>query len=157
MASEVVVEVTGDCVLLDPGIIDLGVETFLENDCDVVTNVVKPAFPMGVDVQVYRYADLERVEREVRDPAVREHVSLFFYRHPDLFRIVHLLAPARWRAPESRWQLDYPEDLAFLRQVHARLVPIHGDNFGIEEVTSLLRAEPELSDLNAGCMERPVR
>ncbi|MBZ4157055.1 hypothetical protein JYG50_25455, partial [Escherichia fergusonii] len=30
--SDIVVEVTGDCTLLDPQIIDMGVETFLEND-----------------------------------------------------------------------------------------------------------------------------
>jgi len=30
MGSEVVVEVTGDCILLDPEIIDMGVTTYLE-------------------------------------------------------------------------------------------------------------------------------
>lgn len=29
-------------------------------------------------------------------PAVREHVSLYFYEHPERYRIIHLFAPARW-------------------------------------------------------------
>src|SRR6266851_10076426 len=45
MGSDVVVEVTGDCTLLDPEIIDLGVATYLANRCDVVTNVRNPSFP----------------------------------------------------------------------------------------------------------------
>src|SRR2546422_5615394 len=56
MRSDVIVEVTGDCPLLDPEVIDLGVETFLANDCDVVTNVITSSFPQGVDVQVFRRA-----------------------------------------------------------------------------------------------------
>ena len=39
MKSDIVVEITGDCPLLDPQIVDLGVATFLNNDCDVVSNI----------------------------------------------------------------------------------------------------------------------
>lgn len=157
MRCDVVVEVTGDCVLLDPEIIDLGVETFLANDCDVVSNTCKPSFPMGVDVQVFRLRDLQDVEARVADPAVREHVSLYFYEHPEEYHIIHLLAPARWRAPDFRFQLDYPDDLRFLNEVYARLEPIHGDAFGLEEIMTLLRRQPQLVDINRHCQEQPVR
>ena len=106
MQSDIVVEITGDCILLDPEIIDMGVTTFLENECDVVANVSKLSFPMGMDVQVYRLPDLEEVERTISDPAVREHVSLYFYEHPERYRIIHLFAPRRWYAPDYRFQLD---------------------------------------------------
>jgi spore coat polysaccharide biosynthesis protein SpsF (cytidylyltransferase family) len=36
--GEIVVEVTGDCTLICPDVIALGIETFLANDCDVVSN-----------------------------------------------------------------------------------------------------------------------
>lgn len=157
LGSEVVVEVTGDCTLLDPGLIDMGVRTFLENDCDVVTNVRKPSFPLGADLQVFRLADLEEVERTVSDPAVREHVSLHFYEHPERYRVIHLLAPPRWEAPELRLQLDYPEDLAFINEVYRRLEPEHGDGFGIEEILALLRAEPALAEINRHCEEKAAR
>src|SRR5262249_8140825 len=77
MATDIVVEVTGDCALIDPKVIDLGVSTFLAHDVDVVANVVKPSFPIGIDVQVFPLAALAEVEASVHDPAVREHVSLF--------------------------------------------------------------------------------
>jgi spore coat polysaccharide biosynthesis protein SpsF len=157
MSSEIVVEVTGDCTLIDPEIIDLGVETFFGNEVDVVTNAQKPSFPMGVDVQVFRLRDLEDVEQTVNDPAVREHVSLYFYENPDRYKVLHLFAPPRWQGPTLRFQLDYEEDLRFIREVYTRLEPAHGDGFGTEEIMSLLRANPSLSEINAHCEEKAPR
>jgi len=158
MNSDIVVEVTGDCILLDPEIIDLGVATFFENDCDVVTNVRKLSFPMGMDVQVYRLRDLAEIERTVRDdPAVREHVSLYLYEHPERYRIIHFFAPARWHAPDCRFQLDYPEDHRFLNEVYRRLEPAFGDAFGIEEIMALLKQEPGLVEINVHCLEKSPR
>lgn len=157
MASDIVVEVTGDCALIDPEVVDWGIEMYLANPCDVAANVRIASFPMGIDVQVFRRADLEEVERTVSDPAVREHVSLFFYENPERYRILHLIAPPRWNDPSCRLQLDYPEDARFLSEICSRLEPAHGDAFGIEEITALLRSEPHLRSINAHCEERSAR
>jgi len=157
MESEVVVEVTGDCILLDPEMIDMGVTTFLENDCDVVTNARKLSFPMGMDVQVYRLKDLEEVGKNVQDQPVREHVSLYFYEHPEVYRIVHLFAPARWHAPDYRFQLDYPEDLRFINEVFSELEPEWGESFGLEEIMGLLKRKPWLVEINRHCKEKAPR
>lgn len=159
LGTDIVVEITGDCPLLDPEVVDLGVRTFLANreSADVVSNTAKPSWPMGVDVQVFGLELLREVERTVADPAVREHVSLHFYEHPERYRIFHLQAPARERAPEQRFQLDYPEDLAFIRAVYARLEPPFGPFFGTAEVLDLLRREPDLALLNARCQEKAPR
>ena len=154
--GDTIVLVTGDCILLDPEIIDLGVMTYQENDCDAATNVRKLTYPMGLDVQVIRRATLEEVERTQRDdPAVREHVALYVYENPELFRVVHIFAPARWTGPEYRFQLDYPEDLAFIREIYQRLGP--SDSFGTEEIFSVLRAEPELLEINIHREEKSAR
>jgi spore coat polysaccharide biosynthesis protein SpsF len=158
MRGDIVVEVTGDCPLLCPDVIELGIDTFLANDCDLVTNCgAGMTYPAGADVQVFPLVNLETVAREVVDPAVREHVSLFFYENPKLFRICHLVAPARWRFPEARLQLDYPEDLAFIRAIYDALEPVHGGVFGIEEIATLLRARPQLLDINRHCEEKAAR
>ncbi len=155
--SDIVVEVTGDCTLLDPQIIDMGVETFLENDADVVCNVRKPSWPLGADLQVFRFDALAEVERTITDPAVREHVSLYFYEHPEKYRVMHLFAPARWRDPTLRLQLDYEEDLRFIREMYTRLEPIHGEAFGLEEIMALCKKHPELPEINRHCEERAAR
>jgi spore coat polysaccharide biosynthesis protein SpsF len=157
MGTDIVVEVTGDCPLIDPVVIDLGVSTFLGNDVDVVANVVKPSYPMGIDVQVFSLAALAEVEATIRDPAVREHVSLFFYEHPERYRILHLMAPFGYHAPELRLQLDYPEDQQLIREIYNRLEPRYGEAFGTPEILELLSAEPALAAINRQCIEKAPR
>ena len=156
-ASDIVVELTGDCPFDDPQVIDLGVETFIANDCDIVSTARHPSYPAGIDVQVFAAAALDWVAGSVNDPAVREHVSLYFYEHPERYRLINLLAPACWRRPDLRLLLDYAEDLELLRQTHRRLAARHGEGFGIAEIVALFDAEPALAGINAHCQERPAR
>ena len=157
MGTDVVVEVTGDCPLLDPDVIDLGVETFFANDCEVVTNARVPSYPQGADVQVFELEALADVAARISDPAVREHVSLYFYEKPSDYRIIHLIADRSRYSPELRLQLDYAEDLTFIREVYTHLLPLHGDSFGVREILQLLVREPHLSRINACCTEKPLR
>jgi len=156
MNSDIVVEVTGDCPLLDPEVIDLGIATFFANDADVVSNVRVPSFPQGADVQVFRTAALAHVAATVDDPAVREHVSLHFYEDP-AYRVIHLLAPPAWEAPGVRLQLDYPEDLDFIRTVYRELEPSLGGTFGISAILDLLGRQPAIARINAHCEEKSAR
>lgn len=158
MKSEIVVEITGDCPLTDPAIVDLGVETFLAHDADVVTNCGQNlSWPMGQYVQVFPLALLDEVDRTIDDAAVHEHVSLYFYEHPERYRVIELLAPNRWREPSWRMQLDYAEDLAFQNAVYAALEPKHGPYFGVEETVAFLRAHPEINSMNVHCEEKAAR
>ena len=158
MNSDLIVEITGDCPMTDPNVVDLGVETFLIHEPDIVTNCGRHlSWPMGLYVQVFPLKLLEEVDRTVSDLAVHEHVSLFFYEHPERYQILDLLAPNRWRDPNLRLQLDYPEDLEFQRQLHALLEPIYGFNFDTEEILAILRQHPDLIKINAHCEEKRVR
>lgn len=155
--SDIVVEINGDCILLDPEIVDMGVLTFLENDCDVVSNCRKPGYPLGFGVQVFRFADLEAVARDIQDPPVREHVSLYFYENPDKYRCIHLYPTVRHYAPHKRFQLDYQEDLDFINAIYEKLEPRYGDGFGLPEIMELLDKQPDLYKLNEHCLEKSAR
>lgn len=158
MQSDIIVEVTGDCILLDIDIIDQGILMFLENDCDVVSNASKTSYPQGSDVQVFRFGDLNWVAENIHDAAVREHVSLYFYEHPEKYRIIHLMAPPRLNAPAQRTQLDYYEDLDFINRVYSELEPVFGStNFGAYEILDLLLQKPDIQKINAHCTNKPVR
>jgi spore coat polysaccharide biosynthesis protein SpsF len=153
MKAEVVVEICGDMTLLDPELVDMGIKAFLENDCHVVTTTCKPSYPVGVDVVVFRLRDLEWVSENVLESEFREHVSLYFFKHPGRYRIHHLLAPKHLEAPHLRLVLDYPEDLEFIRAVYDRLEPVYGDGFGLPEILGLLEKEPGLVEINRHCQE----
>lgn len=158
MRSDIVVEITGDCPLTDPHIVDLGVETFLFHSVDIVSNCgTSLTWPMGQYVQVFPLRLLDEVDRQVDDVVVHEHVSLYFYEHPERYKIIELFSLIQWREPQWRMQLDYSEDLHFLNEVYSRLEPLHGEGFGIEEVVALLRREPQLLDINRHCQEKSTR
>lgn len=157
VGGEVIVEITGDCVLVDPELLDTAIQAFHENDCDVVSNTTKRSFPNGMDLQVFSLADLAEVDRTVDDPAVREHVSLYFYEHPERYRIHHFFALRRWAHPDYRLVLDYHEDLLLINEIYGRLGPRCGDRFGLEDVMALLRQEPGLLAINSHCVERSAR
>jgi len=156
--SDIVIEVTGDCPLLDPEVIDMGVDTFFSNNCDVVNNLVKLSFPQGIDLQIFSLSLLEDVEKKIDDPAVREHVSLYFYENPEKYNLLTLIAPQRWYGPKLRFQLDYQEDLEFIRTVYKSMIEKYNDaNFGLEEIMNLLKSHPDLSKINAHCKEKSAR
>ena len=157
MHSDIVAELCGDCPLIDPDVIDLAVETYLNNNCDVVTTTQKQSWPQGVDVQVFSLQNLQEVEKKISDPAVREHVSLYFYENPDKFSIFNILAPREYYAPDLRLQLDYKEDYEFINSVYRILEEEKGEFFSTLDVINLIKTNPDLATINAHCEERSAR
>ena len=88
METDIIVEITGDCPFTDPDIVDIGVETFIANECDYLTNCEKFSAPPGLYVQVFTLKSLLEIGEAINDPAVREHVSLYYYENPDKYRII---------------------------------------------------------------------
>ncbi len=140
MGSDIVVEINGDCPLLDPAIIDRAVARYRDGGCDVVTTTAEQSYPEGMDVQVFALTDLEWVAENIHDPEAREHVSLYFYRNPDRYRIANLAASVDLAAPDLRLLLDYPDDLEQLRGIHTALAPVHGDAYTLADIMGLLSA-----------------
>ena len=156
VGADDIVEITGDCTLLCPEVVDRAVEIYSLGNYDVVSNTWETSYPQGIDAQVFRYDKLADAAQRSFEPAHREHVSLYFYEHPELYSIYRFQAPPEFRAPELRFQLDYPEDLAFIRSVYGELYPVN-PKFSLGDIFELLSRKPELKDINAGCKEKAVR
>jgi spore coat polysaccharide biosynthesis protein SpsF len=154
--ADVIVEVTGDCILLAPEVIARAIEAYHGGGYDVVSNTWRLTYPQGADAQVFSWRSLADAAATTDDRAHREHVSLYFYEHPERYRILHLEAPAEFRAPHLRFQLDYPEDFEFIRAVYDEL---YAENpaFSLAEIFGLLARKPHLTRLNAHVTEKPVR
>lgn len=155
--SDIVVEITGDCPLIDPELVDFCIDSFLLNDCDYLATHLSESYPRGMDVQVFGFTALEWVEKNVADSAVREHVSLYFYEHPERYRIHSVPAPTSVDRPHYRLTLDYPEDLELIDSIYCRLEPRLGPNFGLLDVVGLLDAEPAIASINSGREQRAPR
>jgi len=154
MGSEIVVELCGDCPLLEPAVIDLAITEYRESGADLVSTVIEPQFPGGIDVEVFSVESLEWVAENVSDLSVREHVSLYFYQHPDRYLLRQLTAPKRWWAPKVRLLLDYPEDLVLLTAVFDTFANRSASDFGLDDVLKELGRNEKLNKLHDRCLAR---
>ena len=111
LGLEAFVRVNGDSPLLDRRLVDRGLELFCETEPDLATNVFPRTFPRGQSVEVVR-AETFFAARPEFDAEDREHVTRFFYRHPERFRIENFAAPEPYDGPGHA--LDTPADQARL-------------------------------------------
>ncbi len=153
-AADVVVRITSDCPLIDPEVIDLAVNEFfrLQPGCDYISNTEPPRpFPRGLDVEVFHFRALEESWREARQPACREHVTPFIYRHPEKFRLAPLLAERDFT--DMRWTVDTPEDYALVRLIFEHF---GHDRFGWRDVLDLLQDHTDWLELNRNVRQKTV-
>lgn len=153
--ADACVRITSDCPLLDPGVSGDIVRRFRQAQpgVDYASNKIPQSFPRGLDTEVFTRAALERADADATQPYERAHVTIHLYEHPERFRLLGVTSDtdrADWR-----WTLDTPEDLAFLREVYARLGP--GDDFAWTDVVALLEREPALMDINRHIVQKDVR
>ena len=158
MNTDIIVEITGDCPFTDPDIIDIGVNTFLSNDIDYLTNCEKITAPPGLFVQVFKLESLIEIDQLIKDPAVREHVSLYFYENPKKYKVFHLISSPKLKLPpDTRIYLDYPEDLEFLNEVYKRFAQQNKYDFDAKDIVELLQSEPDLLEINRYLEDVAVR
>lgn len=148
--ATVIVRLTGDCPLIDPGIIDRVVKLFEDTAVDYAANTVPPetrTFPSGSDVEVFTYSALARAHEEATDPGDREHVTFCFWK-----KRLSGIRTTQFRTAEDwskyRLSVDYPEDLEVIRAVVTGL-PSANPVPPLAEIIKFLEDRPDLYALNS--------
>ncbi len=147
-----VVRITADCPLLDPAVVDLVIERFLQGGADYVSNAAPPpvTYPDGMDVEVFSFAALERAWQEAVKPSDREHVTFYLWNQLERFRLRRVDHIPDWS--EYRLTVDYPADLRVVETIMTELLP-RDPGVGLDQIVRYLDANPALKALNAqiGC------
>ncbi|MFC1911839.1 cytidylyltransferase domain-containing protein [Chloroflexota bacterium] len=151
--ANVIVRITSDCPLIEPEIIDRAVNEFLSSypEIDYVTNSLIRTFPQGLDVEVMSFDVLEKTWRECHNPAWREHVTPYIWRHPEKFKIQNVVNDIDYS--HLRWTVDTVEDLAFIRKIYAHF---QNNDFTWREVLHLLEMHPEWLEINRHVQQKIV-
>jgi spore coat polysaccharide biosynthesis protein SpsF len=144
---EVIVRVTGDAALVDPGVVDDLVDLLVVTGADYAT--LDPAVrTLHEGMDPFTRGAFNRILAQGHDsPVAREHVSAYIKEHPDRFRIAYLPPRMDHRVPGGRFSVDTPADLAFLEAVYARTGATPGEA-DAGSVAALLREEPSLLAIN---------
>lgn len=147
-AADVIVEITGDCPIIDPDVIEQAVRIFRANTAQYVSNSAVRSYPDGMDVQVYPVETLRRSEAMTNEPLDREHVTRHIILHPELFPPLHLVAPPSLHWPELGLTLDELGDYELIKTLIEHFGA--GESlFGCGDAIRVLRAHPEWTEFNA--------
>jgi spore coat polysaccharide biosynthesis protein SpsF len=109
---------------------------------DYLANNLVGSFPVGLDVELVRAAHLLAAAEAAVDAYEREHVTAYFYRRPDEFRVVNVPC-AFGNFSSVRAVVDTDHDYRRLLDVERRLAEAAPD-YEYRDVLTLATIEPEL-------------
>jgi spore coat polysaccharide biosynthesis protein SpsF len=136
---DAVVRISADSPLIDPRLIARLVRCYRESeDCDLATNVLRRTYPSGMSVEVIGIDTLASAH-PLMNAAEREHVTPFFYAHPDQYRIVSVERDRPLAG--TKFSVDTPDDYRRIGTLVARLDKPYWE-YGIDELAEMLAAVP---------------
>jgi len=107
--------------MIDPRLVDQAISEFQSGGYDLVTNVQRRTFPKGQSVEVVDADRFSRVVESLRDPYDQEHVTSFYYKNPEMFKISNFESGAD--LGDLQLSVDTEEDFLIMRQLIARVNP----------------------------------
>lgn len=152
---DVIVETTGDCPLIDPQAVEECIQAYRAAGVDFAANVLERTYPIGMDTRIFSTAVLADVARRTDDPVDHEHVSLYIYRHPELYTLRNVSAPPALTRPELALTLDTPEDYSLIQAIFEALYP-KNPAFALADMLAFLDRRPDIAALNAHVRRKQV-
>ena len=136
--ADAVVRITGDCPLIDSGIVDNVISEF-NNGVDYVSNVSPPTYPDGLDVEVFSYNALKIAWENAINHSDREHVTPFI-RNSDIFKNQNVSNSNNYSM--ERWTVDEPEDYEVIKSIFKHFSP--KIDFSWDEVIQLKEIDSDI-------------
>ena len=145
--ADVVVEITGDCPIIDPDLVEQTIRMYLSQDVDYSSNSIIRSYPDGMDTQVFALDILKAAAEITTEPLDREHVCRYIWRHPQKYKLLHLVAPPSLHWPELGLTLDEPEDFKLITKIIKHFDPSN-PLFGCGDVINYLKKNNDLLMIN---------
>ena len=144
--GEIIVRITADCPLMDSTLIDRGLEIFLKNNFDYLSNVHPPTFPDGYDIEIFTFKALETSWKNAKLNSEREHVTPFIYNNPKIFSIENFQNDKD--ISNIRLTVDTKKDFILISKIienfHDRWT-----KFDLKDVITFINQNPHLLKINA--------
>lgn len=139
--TDIIVELTGDCILLDADLVDMAIQRYLDNDYDYISLSTQA----GMGAQVYSLKVLESVsdsrELEYQD---REHVTPYIYTSSK-YNISKTKAYQNLDCPDMFLSLDTIEDWEVLDNICKNFNDFY---FSFEDIVEFAKNNPDKVNLN---------
>ena len=143
-----VVRLLNDCPLLDPEIVDEIVSYYLENNenLDFLSNQNKHTYPDGMDVSVFSFKALKKLQETSGCLIEREHVVPGFWANDNNFI---------WQNYHNkidlfktyRLTLDYEEDFYLIKEI-IKGIYSENESFNLNDILFFLNKNSHLNSIN---------
>lgn len=153
--ADVIIRICCDDPLIDPVMLHDLLEMHLQTKSDYTSTSHLRTFPMGVEAEIFNYDVLEKAFNYADKKYEREHVTPYFYEHPDLFKLSFLEATGKLRRPDLRLTIDTPEDMRLIQAIFSCL-HVNGRLFQTGDVIDLLDSHPELLLINKDITQKKL-
>jgi spore coat polysaccharide biosynthesis protein SpsF len=117
-------------------------------ECDYASNVLCRTYPRGLDVEVFFWDTLLRLDRLAQSQTAREHVTTVLRAERPEFFLCRSVEDDQNNA-DLRWTVDTAADLKLIRALYDAL-DLGRHVVPYPEILAYVRAHLELSQLNAG-------
>jgi len=128
------VRINGDSPLIDPKIVKKAIGIFENGSYDLVTNAFPRSFPVGQSVEVIRTSTFEKAYQKMTTIDHFEHVTKYYYEHPDDFRIQNF--SNNRDLSKYRLVVDTPEDLIRIEKIIGSMNKAHTE-YSLNELIEL--------------------
>ena len=154
--GDIIVEFTGDCPVIDPGVVSRCIKAYFGTGADYIVND-KYSYPGGMNTQVFSVKVLSEVEAATRDDKnAREHVSLAIRENPSKYRIHIVEALPEHRNSDIAIELDEAADYEMIKMIFEDLYPDKPD-FDLNDILRYLKAHAYVAGMNSKVKRRKAR
>ncbi len=146
--AKIIVRITADCPLVDIKIVDEFIKKFKKKKTDYLSNCLPWTYPDGLDVEVFSYELLTKVEkRATKSQREKEGVIIsYLIDNPESVNSVNISCPIK-KLPKYRWTVDEEVDLFLIRKIYENFSP--NIYFGFKEIIKFAKKNKKLFKINS--------
>lgn len=154
-SADSILRICGDCPLIDPAVIDKVLDYFIVHSphLDYVSNTLQRTYPRGMDAEIFSMDALKVAVNEAHQSEEREHVTPYFYRHPDQFHLANVAFDEDMS--KYRWTVDTEEDFALVSKLIEELYP-KKNTFTLADLVECMCLHPQWYSINSTIQQKKL-
>ncbi len=156
--SDIIVQITADCPLIDPYIVDKVINTFQKKKVKCCSNSFIRSYPDGMDVVVFSLETFKKINRLCPNTKkYKEHTSLYFLRKLNKKFRFNIFAPKNVCFPKLGLTLDEKKDFTLIKKIFNYFFKIKRNyKFTCNEIIELLKANPKYLKINIDVKRKKI-
>lgn len=145
--ADLIVEITGDCPLIDPTLVEQAIQIYINNNVDYVNNNSVKSYPDGMDVRIFELETLIKSYKLTNSRLDKEHVALHIKKNPQIFSFINIIAPPNLFYPHLGLTLDETADYELIKKI-IEYFGKKNNLFNCESIITLLNNNPDWLNIN---------